>query len=119
MMGPEQFKMMRSTAYFVNTARGGLVDEEALYAALSQGTISGAALDVMEQEPPQANNPLLKLPDIIITAHSAQYSLEADIQIRTNPCEDIVKVIGGGWPRETAFRNPQVKEKFLEKWGTK
>ena len=119
MIGLEQFKMMKPTAYFVNTARGGLVNEEGLHTALSEGIVAGAALDVMDPEPPHPDNPLLKLPDIIITAHCAQYSQEADIQIRTNPCEDIVRVMEGGWPREAEFRNPQVKQRFQEKWSNK
>ena len=117
MISLEQFKMMKSTAYLVNTARGGLVDEQSLYTALSQGIIAGAAIDVMAPEPPHPDNPLLKLPSVIITPHTSQYSLEADDQIRTKPSEDIVSVMEGGWPREIAFRNPQVKEKFLAKWG--
>ncbi|MEW6615918.1 MAG: C-terminal binding protein [Thermodesulfobacteriota bacterium] len=112
----EHFKMMKPTAFLVNTARGGLVDAQALYAALSQGIIAGAAVDVWDPEPPQLDDPMLKLPNIIVTPHTAQYSVEADAQIRTNPSQDIVSVMKGGWPREIAFRNPQVREKFLGKW---
>ncbi|MFH1624827.1 MAG: C-terminal binding protein [Pseudomonadota bacterium] len=117
MIALKQFKMMKPTAYLVNTARGGLVDHQALYTALSQGIIAGAALDVWDPEPPQLDHPLLKLPNLIVTPHIAQYSIEADEQIRTNPSEDIVSVMKGDWPRGIAFRNPQVKDKFVAKWG--
>ena len=113
----KHFKMMKPTAFLVNTARGGLVDAQALYTALSEGIIAGAAVDVWDPEPPRPDDPLLKLPNIIITPHISQYSVEADVQIRTNPSKDIVSVMEGGWPREIAFRNPQVREKFLAKWG--
>ncbi|MDY7033385.1 MAG: C-terminal binding protein, partial [Thermodesulfobacteriota bacterium] len=117
MMSLDQFKMMKPTAYFVNTARGGLVDEGALYTALTQGIIAGAGLDAMDPEPPKPDNPLLKLSNIIITSHTGQYSVEADIEIRTKPFEDIKRVMQGDWPREIAFRNPEVKDKFLAQWG--
>ncbi|MFA4910614.1 MAG: C-terminal binding protein [Desulfobacteria bacterium] len=112
----KHFKMMKPTAFLVNTARGGLVDAQALYTALSEGIIAGAAVDVWDPEPPQPDDPLLKLSNIIITPHISQYSIEADSKIRTNPSKDIVSVMEGGWPREIAFRNPQVKEKFLARW---
>ena len=117
MMGLEQFKLMKPTAYFVNTARGGLVDEEALHAALSEGIIAGAGLDAMEPEPPAPDSPLIKLPNIIITSHTGQYSVEADVEIKTKPFADIKRVMEGDWPREIAFRNPEVKQKYLAKWG--
>lgn len=116
MMGIDQFKLMKPTAYFVNTARGGLVNEEALHKALSEGIIAGAGLDAMEPEPPAPDSPLINLPNIIITSHTGQYSVEADDELKANPFADIKRVIEGNWPREIAFRNPAVKEKYLAKW---
>jgi len=69
MVGARQFAQMKPTAFFVNTARGPIVDERALYEALSSNRIAGAAIDVFEQEPTPADNPLLKLDNIILTPH--------------------------------------------------
>ena len=69
MIGVRQFALMKPTAFFVNTARGPIVDEAALYQALSKRTIAGAAIDVFEQEPTAADNPLLKLDNLIVTPH--------------------------------------------------
>ncbi|HTS54515.1 MAG TPA: NAD(P)-dependent oxidoreductase, partial [Burkholderiales bacterium] len=69
MIGARQFSLMKRSAFFVNTARGPIVDEEALCEALSNGTIAGAAIDVFEQEPTPADNPLLKLDNLIVTPH--------------------------------------------------
>ena len=61
MMGAAQFRLMKPTAYLINTCRGPVVDEPALHEALTNGTIAGAGLDVFDQEPPPANNPLFTL----------------------------------------------------------
>ncbi len=76
MIGTEQFKKMKSSAYFINTARGSLVDEDALYDALVSKQIAGAALDVMKVEPTDPKSPLLKLENTIITPHIAGASFE-------------------------------------------
>ena len=71
MMGVEQFKKMKPTAYLINTCRGPVVDEKALIEALSNGTIAGAGLDVFDQEPPAADNPLLSMENVTVTPHFA------------------------------------------------
>ena len=115
MMGLQQFKKMKPTAYFINTARGELVDEEALYTALSEGLISGAGLDVLNPEPPNPDNPLLKLDNVLITGHFAYYSEESREELFVRPWEEVVRVLHGEWPHSLV--NPQVKEKFRVKWG--
>ena len=69
LVGTRQFSLMKPGAYFINTARGPIVDEKALYAALSKHRIAGAAIDVFEQEPVSPDNPLLKLENIVVTPH--------------------------------------------------
>jgi len=121
MMGIEQFKKMKPTAYFINCARGDLVDEEALCSALSNGYIAGAGLDVVarlgteREEYISPDNPLLKFENVILTPHSAYYSESVrPLQIR-RAYEHLGQVFRGEWP--TWFINPEVKEKFLERWG--
>jgi D-3-phosphoglycerate dehydrogenase len=106
---------MKPTAYLINTARGPLIDDPALYTALSQGYIAGAGLDVMELEPPSLDNPLFKLDNVIITAHSAHYSEFSTLELRRRPIEEVVRVLKGELPRNLV--NPKVKEKFLQRWG--
>ena len=77
MIGKAQFALMKETAYFINTARAGLVDEEALYEALRDHQIAGAAIDVFEVEPPGLDHPLVKLENITLTPHMAGGSRDA------------------------------------------
>ena len=113
--GLEQFRKMKPTAYLINTARGALVDSDALYTALSEGLIAGAGLDVTEPEPINPDNPLLKLENIIFTGHSGYFSETSVILQRKWPIDEIARVLSGKWPR--ALLNPQVKENFARRWG--
>jgi D-3-phosphoglycerate dehydrogenase len=115
MLGAEQLKLMKPTAYLINTARGLLVDEEALCAALTQGSIAGAGLDVTETEPINIDNPLLKLDNVILTGHSAHYSDVAAAGVRRKPIEDVSRIMSGKWPN--GWVNPEVKAKFIARWG--
>jgi D-3-phosphoglycerate dehydrogenase len=115
MFGEKQFSMMKSTAYFINTARGGLVNEDALHKAIVEGRISGAGLDVLESEPPNQDNPLLSLDNVILTPHSSQYSDDALVAAPRLAAADIVSVLNGRWPR--SLLNPQVKHVFNRKWN--
>lgn len=74
----EQLTMMKTNAVLINTARGGIVDEIALYEALKNGVIKAAYFDVLENEPPKANEPLLRLPNFYLTPHIASRSKEAE-----------------------------------------
>jgi phosphoglycerate dehydrogenase-like enzyme len=77
MFGRPQFALMKPTALFVNTARGRLVDEYALAEALRNESIAGAALDVFEHEPIKSDNPLLQMPNVILSPHTAGTTAEA------------------------------------------
>lgn len=74
----EKFSMMKKTAYLINTCRGGVVQEEDLIKALEQGMIAGAGLDVLCQEPPNIENPLLRMENVFITSHMGAASLESE-----------------------------------------
>ena len=86
---------MRPSAVLINTARGGLVDEAALAAAVRSGEIAGAALDVLAHEPPPGDDPLLHDPRILITPHTAWYSQEAQRDVVVRACEDVQRVLSG------------------------
>ena len=104
--GENELKAMKKTAYLINTARGSIIDEEALYRALEKRWITGAALDVMEKEPPNWENLLPKLDNLIITPHVSFYSEESYIELKTKIAEAVCSVLKGKLPR--AFVNPQV-----------
>ena len=110
MIGIDQFKMMKHTAYIINCARGEFIDEQALYLALTQGYIAGAALDVLERESVGLDHPLLRLENVIITAHSAYYSEQSVLKYRQRPYEEIARIIKGQQPRR--LLNPEVKGRF-------
>lgn len=113
LIGMEQLKMMKPTAFLINTARGGVVDPDALYTALTTGQIAGAALDVTEPEPIDSDNPLLQLENVIITGHSAHASVESTQGLMKGPAEEIIRVYKAQWPRN--FVNPEVKEKLRKR----
>lgn len=81
MINEQSLSLFKPTAYLINTARGGLVDENALANALNQGKIAGAGLDVLTCEPPKADNPLIHAKNCIITPHIAWESLEARVRL--------------------------------------
>lgn len=81
MINEKSLALFKPTAYLINTARGGLIDESALANALNSGKIAGAALDVLTNEPPKADNPLIHAKNCIITPHMAWASLEARVRL--------------------------------------
>ena len=76
-VGREAFAKMKKGVRIINCARGGLVDEDALYEAIKSGIVAGAALDVFEKEPPPADHPLLGLDEVIVTPHLGASTTEA------------------------------------------
>ncbi|MBI4302276.1 MAG: C-terminal binding protein [Chloroflexi bacterium] len=114
--GLEQFKKMKRTAYLINTARGGLVDEPALVTALREGYIAGAGLDVIEGEPQPVleGNPLREFDNVILTGHSGSYSESSMADIRKAGIQEIARVAKGEPPKNPV--NPGVKERFEARW---
>ncbi|MGQ4877830.1 C-terminal binding protein [Billgrantia sp. LNSP4103-1] len=90
---------MKSTAIVINTSRGGLIDEEDLYSALSDNTIAGAALDVLEAEPPQGIPQLAKLENTLITPHTAFLSESSVAELRKKASLEVVRTLKEGSPR--------------------
>ena len=94
----EQLKKMKKNAHIVNTSRGPVIDEKALYVALRDKWIASAALDVFEEEPLPQNSPLLKLENIILTPHVAGSTDEANRRMAETNAKDIARVLKGEKP---------------------
>ncbi|MBW1698322.1 MAG: C-terminal binding protein [Deltaproteobacteria bacterium] len=98
MISEEQFKQMKPGAVFLNTGRGNTVDEAALIKALQQGWIAFAALDVFEKEPIDPDNPLLKMENVILTAHAASASARMPVEARRRAAREVARVLNGQMP---------------------
>ena len=106
LIGARELGLMRPAAYLVNTARGGVVDQAALTAALQQGRLAGAGLDVLEQEPPDPADPILTLPNVIVFPHMGTATHETRKAMRELAVENVVAVLAGRRP--PAIVNPEV-----------
>ena len=95
MIGKAQLAAMKPTAYLINTARGGMVDEEALYDALTSGSIAGAGIDVFAIEPPKPDHPLFQLDNIIVSPHSAGVTAQSIPRMASQTAENILNVLDG------------------------
>jgi D-3-phosphoglycerate dehydrogenase / 2-oxoglutarate reductase len=107
LIGRAQFAVMKPTAYLINCARGGVVDEGALIEALRQKRIAGAGLDVFEKEPVDPANPLLAMDNVSLTNHYASYSEIAWERAQTQLGEEAVRIAHGMWPM--SLINPDVR----------
>jgi D-3-phosphoglycerate dehydrogenase len=94
----EVFRRMKQGAVLINTARGPLIDEDALVAALDAGHLGGAALDVVAVEPLPASSPLIGRDNVILTPHTAFYSVEALEELQTKCASDVARVLSGEAP---------------------
>ena len=115
MLREEHFRQMKKTAIFINTGRGPTVHEPSLIKALEEGWIAAAGLDVVEQEPIDMTSPLLKMDNVILTAHVASASARFDPVRRRRVGAEIALALTGRWPRSCV--NPGVLEKSgLRRW---
>lgn len=109
LIGEAQLKKMKKAAYLVNTSRGSVVDSAALYKALSEGWIAGAAFDVFEREPPDLTHKLFQLDNFISTPHVAYYSEESVEEREQKANDEMTRILKGERPRY------QVNSQFLKK----
>ena len=107
LIGAHELAAMKSTAIIVNTARGQVIDQAALTAALQTGRIAGAALDVTETEPIDPGDPLLKLSNVVITPHIGSASFATRLRMADLAVDNLLEVFAGRLPRRCA--NPEVK----------
>ena len=106
MINERMLRLMKPTAYLVNTSRGALVDEEALYLALGEKWIAGAALDVLALEPAPPEHPLLELENVVVTPHASFYSKEAIIDLARRAAQHVAQVFRGVVPPNVV--NPEM-----------
>jgi len=115
LMKEHHFRLMKPEALYISTGRGPTTDESALIKALKEGWIAAAGLDVLDQEPPAASNPLLRMDNVILTPHVASASARFDPVRKRRVGQEIALVLGGRWPRSCV--NPSVLEKSgLARW---
>ncbi|MFB6256129.1 MAG: C-terminal binding protein [Haloplanus sp.] len=98
LIGPDELARMKETAFLLNTARGGIVDEDALTDAIRVGEIAGAGLDVLAAEPPDDDSPLLDLDDVILTPHAAYNSAESVVELREKAARNVAAALAGEVP---------------------
>jgi phosphoglycerate dehydrogenase-like enzyme len=110
-----RLRLMKQTAVLVNMARGGIVDEPALIAALRDGTIAGAALDVFMVEPLPADSPLRTLPNVVLTPHMIGHTWEAHHSLEVATRDNLDRVLAGREPRYVV--NPDVLPAWRKRWG--
>lgn len=94
----EKMALMKSNAIFINVARGGLVDEEALIKALQEGKLGGAGLDVLPDEFPSMDNPLFQMDNVIVSPHIAYYSEGSDVDLRNYAINQVIGALENGEP---------------------
>jgi D-3-phosphoglycerate dehydrogenase len=109
LIGDKAFKRMEKKPFLINTSRGPIIEEKALIQALKEGKISGAGLDVLEKEPPDPQNPLIKMDNVILSPHSSFYSEESISELKRRTAKNVSDVLMGRWPGSVV--NREVKGK--------
>ncbi len=109
LIGEREFSKMGKKPLLINTSRGPIIDEEALIKALKGGQISGAGLDVLEKEPPDVSNPLLKMENVILSPHVGFYSVESISELKRRTAQNVADVLMGRWPASVV--NQEVRGK--------
>jgi len=109
LIGEKEFKKMEKKPILLNTSRGPIVDEKALIQALREGLLSGAGLDVLEKEPPDAQSPLLKMENVVLSPHVSFYSVESISELKRRTAKNVADVLAGKWPGSVVNRDVRGK----------
>lgn len=105
LIGERELRLMKESAFLVNTSRGAIVDQEALRRALAEGWIAGAGLDVLAPEPPDGDEPLLAMDNAIVTPHASFYSAESTADLQRRAAENVALVLRGELPATVVNRD--------------
>ncbi len=109
LLGEREFGRMKPTAFVINTARGPVIDQAALIAALKSARIAGAGLDVFEREPLEADSPLVGMENVVLTPHTAGMSDTSQMAVRRRTARNIASALAGRWPDSRDLINPEVR----------
>jgi D-3-phosphoglycerate dehydrogenase len=104
LIGEHEFRKMEKKPIIINTSRGPIIDEKALIEALAEDRISGAGLDVLEKEPPDPGNSLLKMENVVFSPHIGFYSVESISELKRRTAKNVVDVLSGRWPASVVNR---------------
>jgi phosphoglycerate dehydrogenase-like enzyme len=115
LIGADLLKLMKPTAYFINTSRGGIVDEAALIELLKEHKIKGAGLDVFDKEPLPLDSPLLQLDNVLLTPHAIAWANDVYGANTTDSCENLLTVLRGEIPKYTVNKEVVQKSEFQAK----
>jgi phosphoglycerate dehydrogenase-like enzyme len=116
LLGPRELALMQPTAYLINTARGGIVDEHALFAVLAEGRIAGAAIDCFTEEPPASPPRIAQLDNVLLAPHCIAWTNELFRDIGRTACQGMIDLAQGRRPKGVV--NPEVFDRpgFIAKW---
>ncbi|MGE0499469.1 MAG: hydroxyacid dehydrogenase [Rhizobiaceae bacterium] len=115
LLGADRVARMKPGALVVNVARGAVIDDDALIAALTDGRIGGAALDVFTTQPLPADHPYLSFPNVIVTPHMAGITEESMMRMGTGAAAEALEVLAGRLPKN--LRNPEAVGRYRERFG--
>jgi D-3-phosphoglycerate dehydrogenase len=110
LISESEFHMMKPGVFLINCARGAIIDEEALYNALIDGHVAGAALDVFSGEPPPGDHSLFKLSNVLFTPHTAGFTMESSVRLAISVAEDVINVLKGKLPKIERILNESLLE---------
>jgi D-3-phosphoglycerate dehydrogenase / 2-oxoglutarate reductase len=113
LIGEQEFKKMVRKPLLINTSRGPIIDEKALIQALEERHISGAGLDVLETEPPDPQNPLLEMENVVLSPHAGFYSEESISELKRRTAKNVSDVLKGRWPGSVVNREVMGKTRAI------
>ena len=119
-VGKREFQMMKPSAFLINAARGDIVNESDLIEALTNDTIAGAALDVYKHEPPEKENPLFKMSNVVVTPHNAALTAESHERMSLHAAQGIDEILSGKrptWPVNNPTNRSQTDNRLMENKG--